>query len=454
MRNRVTAMLLVVGLLFSFTGCSFVNLDVDTQLRAPHAAGEQYAIQTALEQHIYEQNAQTSEETDIQSPVPVYVLKYPRMGDYRSAFVMKDMNGDGVDDALAFYAMQPEGANTHIALLSKRSEGWVCVDDIEGLATEIERINFGDLNGDGVPELFAGFSMFNTRDRRLMLYTWSEDHFVERYSDTYTSMVVGSMVDEGQDDLLLFRLNATEEKTEVRLLTMENDIVIEKGAASLDGHIQQFGRYTFAELEDGTRALYQDCSKASLTTITELIVWDGEQLSTPLYDPAENITTHSARESALPSMDIDEDGEIEWPQCFRMPGDETTEADGVALWLSEWYAWNVEMKAPVKKLTNVVNTTDDYYLRIPDEWVGLITVRYAESQRCLTVMKVTDGVVGDELFRIVAMKEGEDNPFGDEGYLFLDSDQKTRYELCYTKEADFALSMEQLSDLFVMCEFE
>jgi len=447
MIRRWLIVMLVICVTLSMTGCSFLNFDMDTTLRAPHAAGEQDAIQTALEEHIHQLESSVLSE---ESAIPAYVLKYPKMGSYRSAFIMKDIDGDDKEDALAFYATAPDGANTHIVMLSKQNGQWVCMDDIEGLATEIERVNFGDLNNDGVMELFTGFSMYDTRDRRLMLYTWEDGHFVERYSDTYTNMIVASVVQEGRDDFLLYRIQAAEEKTTVRLLSMEEDTIVEKSSASLDGKIQQFLDYSFAELPSGGRALYQDCLKTSGTLVTELIVWDGDHLEAPLYDPLENITTHSARESSLPVGDIDFDGELEWPQSFRMPGDELTAASEVLLWMSDWYAWNDETDQPVKKLTNIVNTADQYYLKVPDEWIGNITARYAPSQRSLSILEVTDGKIGDELIRLVAIPQGDDNPFGSGGYAYLDATDKLRYEIQYDKASDMALSMELLSSLFVM----
>ena len=444
MRTRLVACVLVLVLLCSFTGCSFAEIDVDGRLRAPHAVGEQSAIQTALEQHIFK-GGETSSGS--------YVLKYPKMGDYRSAFVMKDVTGDKQEDAIAFYALQPEGAKTHIALLSKNNDVWSCVDDIEGLATEIERIQFGDLDNDGVVELFAGFSMYNTRDRRLMMYTWSDDHFVERYSDTYTNMIVDKVIDSKSDGLLLFRLNAKTSETTVSLLTMEDDTVLEIGSASLDGHIRQFGKYSLSGFSDGTVGVFQDCTKDFRSTVTELIIWNGEQLLTPLYDPAENINFISSRESGLPSMDIDHDGMIEFPQSFRMPGYELIPTEDMVLWMSEWFRWDPETSNVESVLTNVMVPTDGYYVCIPEDWIGTVTAEYNAENHRLTVREVDAGVVGDVLFEIVAFGDGEENPFKQDGdYLFLEADKKKRYELRYDKENDRSLTMEALSELFFLCE--
>lgn len=447
MFKRWAALVLTLVMLLSLCGCSFMSIDVDSQLRAPHAAGEQDAIQTALEQHIYAKNVQG----DNAAPVS-YVLKYPKMGDYRSAFIMEDIDGDGAEDALAFYALQPEGANTHMALLRKENGTWRCVDDIEGLATEIERIHFADLNGDGTIELVTGFSMYNTRDRRLMLYTWATDHFVERYTDTYTHIIVSSVTQNGCDDLMLFRLNTDEKRSTVKLLSMSEDAIVEQGTASIDGYITDFGAYTVDTLEGGVRGVYQDCTKDAQTTITELILWDGERLTAPLYDPAENLTTVSARESGLPCMDIDVDGEAEWPQSSRLPGDELKPTEDMTVWLSEWFAWDQDVLAAVKKQSSLVIAQDDYFVEIPEEWLGSITAIYDPAKHHLVVKAVDNGIVGDKLFEIVAYPEEDGNPVGGSGFLFLAATDTLRYEIRYDSESDWELSMQQLSDLFVLRE--
>ncbi len=449
MMRRWIAGLLTAVLLLSVSGCSFVNPDVEKKLRAPHAQGEQSEIQTALEQHIYSRNA----EEEINGGVVSYVLKYPKMGDYRSAFILKDMDADGKEEAIAFYALQPEGANSHIALLRKADGQWQCVDDIEGLATEIERIHFGDLDGNGRPELIAGFSMYNTRDRRLMLYMMEEGHLQERYSDTYTHMLVGHMTDSGNDDLVLFRLNSTDKSTTARLLTMENSAIVEKGTVALDSYILQFHKYAFADFGDGVRGVYQDCTKDSQTTITELILWDGNMLTAPLYDPVDKITTASARESGLPFFDINGDKQVEWPTSTRLPGDELTLTEDMKLWLSEWYAWDAVLGRAQKVHTNIVNPYDGYQITIPEEWIGTVTASYNEEQHLLSVKRVADGQIGEELFAVVAFPVKEKNPLGDD-FMFLKLSDTMRYELRFNKDADKDLSANTIHNLISLCEIE
>ncbi len=45
-------------------------------------------------------------------------LVYPRTGDYRSAFIFRDLDGDGTDEAVAFYRSEGESSNVRVNILS------------------------------------------------------------------------------------------------------------------------------------------------------------------------------------------------------------------------------------------------------------------------------------------------------------------------------------------------
>lgn len=64
------------------SGCNALGLDVEDYLRPPKSTGEQEAIQQALETYI-EAHAEKGGVTD-------YILKYPKEGSYRSAFILVD----------------------------------------------------------------------------------------------------------------------------------------------------------------------------------------------------------------------------------------------------------------------------------------------------------------------------------------------------------------------------
>ena len=77
--KRWICSLLAAACCLSFSSCSYMSSDVDGMLRPPKPTGELYEIQQALEKNV----------------VGGIQLKYPQTGDYRSAFILHDSDGDG-----------------------------------------------------------------------------------------------------------------------------------------------------------------------------------------------------------------------------------------------------------------------------------------------------------------------------------------------------------------------
>ena len=138
MRRWFTFVLAAVMLALS--GCNVLGPDVETQLQPPRAAGEQKEIQNALDAYIGRSDKTAKR----------YVLKYPKSGDYRSAFILRDFDGDGVEEAVAFYRKKDDASKTHVNLLRKKNGAWSSVRDTEGYGNDIDRVVFGDIAGEDV----------------------------------------------------------------------------------------------------------------------------------------------------------------------------------------------------------------------------------------------------------------------------------------------------------------
>lgn len=168
---------------------------------------------------------------------------------------------------------------------------------MEGLSTDIERVVFGDLDGDGIEELMAGWSIYNNRDQQLHVYSLAGDTITPLSTDNvYTQLFVGDVTSSGRDDLLLMRLEGNNVTT-ARLKGLQDGQLVEKGAVRLDGYINQFGTVQMGRLADGIQGVYIDALKDANTTITELVYWDHGRLNAPFYDTSKNITSATARSS-------------------------------------------------------------------------------------------------------------------------------------------------------------
>ncbi len=431
---RLAAVVLAVTCLM--TGCNAIGLNVESQLFPPDGGGKQEAIRAALNSYILSHTA--SGETED------YTLKYPSDGEYLSAFITLDqVKGRTVlspnktaspsatetdvaasDTAIAFYRRNTENALVHINLLKRQSDdSWISVADIEGKGEAVNRVDFGDLNNDGMPELLIGWSLYNTRDSRVSIYNLGNDLTNFSFVAPYTDLVIADFTDDGADDLLLLNILTGTHLASAQLYSFDEKGAVAQGNIMLDSEIISFGEYTVAVLSDGINGVFLDCYKEQRAMITELIYWEDGQLCAPLCDQTAQLNSVTTRELLITSRDIDGDGMMEWPVTTRMPGFEDAET-AEALWRVEWCSWNHSAKRLETEFIGLIPAKDSYMLRLREEWQDL-PAAYTVGTRTLTLY--TDSDSGEWLFRIGAFSSEEDLP---EGYSLLKKDNGQCYAVC------------------------
>lgn len=438
--RRLIGIVCAVFLLALLPGCDVLGLDVETQLRPPRPVGEQEEIQKALEAYL---------ATD-KSPGR-YILKYPKQGEYRSAFLIEDFDGDGVEEAVAFYSKGPESSKTHLNLLKKKGDTWRSVSDIEGYGTDIDRVMFADLSGDGQRTLLAGWNQFSSRDRQLMLYQVEGEELVARNGGIYTDIFVGDITASGRDEILLLSIASAKNQVSAVLKSLRSNTLTEIGRVSLDGYIQQFGSAQIGKLADAVNGLYIDCFKTANTMMTELIYWDGKQLVAPFYNATENVSKGTLRETTIPSMDVDGDGTIEWPQCSRLPGYATADAKD-AMWRTDWYSYQYNAHEVVAEFSSIVNTADNYYLKIGDDWfTKQITATYQPSTHTLTLTTVDNQPFLALRATYIEQQNAASTPADGRRYQVLDTgDQKIQYSVWFDANGPFSLNLEKVGYMLTL----
>lgn len=304
---------LLTAIVIAFSGCdSFTFNSAENLVRPPKLSGSDGELQAAFEEVVHEKGE--------------YILKYPSGGDYRSAFVRYDCDGDGADEAFVFYSLKTEEMSVYMYVLDYENGEWTAVDTFPGDGSDIYSIEFCDLNNDSVAEVLVGWNSGESKtNKKLSVYCLYENTGILNCKvlaiETYTGMLTVDIDGDKQEEILVALINPTADTytTEARLLKMSGEdstkFQIEAvGQVSLYSEITAFSAINSGVSGDRTY-IYID-EVAGDMYLTQMLYWDdvNSTLISPIQVDVLSVSScPTSRSIQLSSEDIDDDGELEIP---------------------------------------------------------------------------------------------------------------------------------------------
>ena len=91
-----------------------------------------------------------------------YEYAAPTGGENIQLVQMVDIDGDEVDEALAFLRKSGDAKPMKIYVFKQQNESYQVAAVIEESAASIDRVDYQDMNGDGILEIIVGWCMMNT----------------------------------------------------------------------------------------------------------------------------------------------------------------------------------------------------------------------------------------------------------------------------------------------------
>lgn len=453
-RFRLVIVLLATLFCLTLSGCAVIGIEVENQMRPPINAGDQEALHDALENYLTRNGV-----------VHDYTLKYPVDGAYFSSFVLLSNakeatyitqgNTNGVSynaDQLAnycvvFYRLNVENAKTHIHLLKKTDGIWETAADREGYGEEVAQVEFADLDGDRFPELLVGWNAYNSKDKRLTIYSLMDSLTPIALQNYYRALKVIDLTGDETEDIVLFSTADTNGVAVATAYTFQNELFSAVGTANIDHDIQRFGASYNVKFPNGERGVFIDAYKDPETTVTELIVWKDGRLSSQFCDTATLMNTVTAREGTLACKDVDGDGVIEWPQLSVFEQDDQSPS-ATSLKVTKWYYYDPLTETISLDFDSVVCETDNYMLRIAEDFPPTYFALYDDKTRVLTLYyTATDGP--EPFLKIQTTTSGKKADLV-EGMIYFDSTDSLHYAVWYDETMPF--TMEKIHYLFTITE--
>lgn len=346
-------LIIPLAAVLTLTGCSF-GASIDTLMSPPKLSAEQEQIYNALT---------SSVGTSIS-------LKYPKSGNYLSAFIMEDIDGDGGNEAIVFYeknGMAVEENALRIKLFDKNAEGgWSAVADEPLGGAEIERVMISKLGDNDRVNIIIGSSMVNRTEKSVAIYNYNEGKFSGQSFGSYYYFSVTDLDGNGQNEFLRVTGDSSGGNTQVKAYKLSSGGKYSPTTAELSGGFTEFENFSYGQLPDGSTGLYIDALSGSGNIQTDVICMKDGALKRLFSSP------ESLRPAGWDSSDVDGDDTIEIPFQDISPGYEGV-TEGEQMKLTRWMTLNQEGKLE-RLYGSYYSPSDGYIFLFPEKWRSRVTV--------------------------------------------------------------------------------
>lgn len=359
-KNRI--FILIIALMLTFSGCSF-SIAVENLLVPPKLTAEQNEIYQAL----------------INSAGNNIKLKYPKSGDYRSAFVISNIDDEPSEEALVFYELNSVGTNEtalRVKILDKVNSQWISAYDIAGLGTEVESISFTSLGIEGVIDIVIGYSALNQTEKTVCIINYVNNTPVEVFKSPYSCMEIADLNQDKVNELIVTTYDKSAMLAIAGMYANTEEGFIRISSNRLDNSITEYVSQTVGFIDENTYALFLDTAKGASAYGTDVLYCYGNRLINPIenYGNINRVSRYSnSYLSMISCKDIDNDSFIEIPSTIPLPGYETLTRPEM-LYATVWYTIkdnNLEMDC-----YSYYSTKNKFALIFPKRWQGVVTASY------------------------------------------------------------------------------
>lgn len=401
--KKMLSVALVIVMAFVFTGCSRFGIEISELITPPDPTGELYDIRQALYDFAGE---------DI-------ILRYPKSGNWRTAFIVEDIDSDGVDDVLAFYSTLSEENTTimHINLITKLEGKWVSVSDDAIESSSIESVEFEDLDNDSVPEIIVCCKIATQSTDKLSVFRFSNGGLTQAISADSTYYTICNLNEGSENEIVIISNDSIAKKASATVYRMDKHGVANLGVCPLDVEVTEYYSATLSQLTDGRPALYIDAAKSTFGTVTEVIYLTDEGSPANMFvAEGKKINETTLRPSNARSYDMNDDGSLDIPLLKQLPSIRGTAQTDI-VYLTEWHICDLDLELDYL-VSCYMNYTDGYYFRIDNDWKGKITVAKSDdiTERVFYEYSEDMALATHELFKIKAVPK-QDYQASSDSYL-------------------------------------
>ena len=317
----------------------------------------------------------------------------PTGGSNRQAVQLKDLNGDGSNEVIAFFSVPGESA-LRIYIFEMVDGDYSVADIVEGVGTAFESVRYADMNGNGAMEIIVGWQM-SAGLKHMSIFSTKDFHSVLLASAEFTWLTVCDMTGDGTEDVVVLRLPSAETGAVAEVFNLMADGELVKAETRLSNGLDTISRVLTGKLIDGVPAIFIESEgrfdEGGL--VTDICVYLDGYFTNISIQGLNGISEETVRTHML-SSDINEDGIIKVPIPRQLKAQSETPYYAI-----DWYVFNSAGQRSLS-LTTYHNINDGWFLILPFDWRGKVSLR-------------RDDAVAGERSIIFSFIAGDEGPYED-----------------------------------------
>lgn len=302
------------------TGCIGMNTSVQGLLKPPKLPVQLEEIRQILDAR-YENEL-------------VYIN--PVKGENTNATQFVDIDGDGKEEVLIFHRVERDTEPLRITLLYQTETGWAINETIRGIGFDISRVEYSDLDADGIKEILIGWQGGNTTKKGLSIYKYDKGEIVKAFDTSYTEFAYGDLTGNGEMELVVIELDRTEG---ISMATLYDSHFGYMDETQMEGYINGYYNIVVGHASEDQIGVFIDASTGAHSAFTDLLIFKNGELQNVFYDTKWRRFDKTYKAYPAQTKDVDGDGIVEIP-LLRSPLGYEGSSMAETEWITTWYKWD------------------------------------------------------------------------------------------------------------------
>lgn len=297
----------------------------------------------------------------------------PYEGENRNTVQMVDLDGDGVEEVVAFFRA-PANGNTYEALvLAKDSdESYTCVGRIEGTGARIGEVSYPIISEDGRRCILMSMEKIGDQGSHLIAADYTDGNIEIMLETDYISLLTVDLDSNGAQDVFLITGGQESRRTaSIYTYHAEDKSLSLMSESPLSSSAKIISRVDSGYIADNQPAVFvEETVSGGSGQQTDIFVYQAKEGLRNLALSTENGTGRGTyRVVPADACDINGDGLTEIPRAVHMVGSMAKDAD--AVYMLDWYLYDANGD-PTYVETTYRNVSQEWDFRISQDWYDAV----------------------------------------------------------------------------------